>query len=371
MLKRAMDSTEKILFHKEWLKNWKKDPFSVYPIYIEIATAGYCNHRCIFCAFDYLGYKKVKINPQILKERVSEMANLGVKAIQYAGEGEPLLHPDMVEIVVHTKNAGIEVAMLTNGVLLTKKFVDKALPTFSWFQVSLDAATAETHAKLHRAPLGHFTRILKNLDYAVKARNKRKLFCEIGVQMLLLPQNFHEAVHLAQILKNMGADYFTIKPYSHHPLSAHNREEIIENGFKYINLLNLEEEVKKIAGDKIGVDFRKTAMNEIETERSYDRCYATPTAWAYICANGDVYACSAYLGDERFLVGNINEQTFQEIWRGEKRKKLLEDMENYDAKKNCRRICRMNRTNITLFALRRREKTKIKRGSKPGRINFI
>ena len=64
--KRAMDSDKKILFHKKWLEKWQRDSFSVFPIYMEISPAGYCNHRCKFCAFDYLGYGKDKLDKNLV-----------------------------------------------------------------------------------------------------------------------------------------------------------------------------------------------------------------------------------------------------------------------------------------------------------------
>lgn len=362
--KRGMDSTEKILHHRDWLAKWIADPFSAFPIYVEITPASGCNHRCVFCAFDYLGYKKIKLPADILKERISEMAELGVKAVQYAGEGEPLLHPNMADIMVHTEKVGIEFSMLTNGVLLNKRFVDKALDSLSWFQVSLDAVTTKTHAKIHRTDEKDFGKIIKNLEYAVKFKKTNNLSCEIGVQQMLLPSNIHEAVTLARLLRNIGVDYFTLKPYSHHLLSEHSKEDVLGKDFSYKNLSYLEEKIKRVVGDKIDIDFRKTALDEIETERDYNRCFAVPTVWAYICADGAVYSCSAFLGDERFLLGNIKKQTFQEIWQGEKRKKHLEMMKDFDVCGNCRRICRENMTNKTLNLFN-------VIGPKPHRVNFI
>ncbi len=370
---RQMDSQEKILFHGEWLKKWQKDPFSVYPIYAEIAPVGYCNHRCIFCNFDFWGYRKIKLSSQILKERITEMATLGMKAIQYAGEGEPLLHRDMADIAIYTKNSGIEVAMLTNGVLLTKKFIDKALEAFSWFQVSLDAVTAETHAKIHNASPLHFPRIIKNLTYAVERKNQEHLSCDIGVQMVLLPMNYHEAVPLVHLLKKIGVDYLTVKPYSHHSFRLHKKEEILGENFDYSKLFYLEDELKKAAGFEIDIDFRKTYMNELQMERSYSRCLAVPMAWVYVCADGSVYGCSGFLGDKRFLLGNINGKTFEEIWFGEKRKRQIEMMKDFDVKQYCREGCRMKMINKTLLQIQSGEllnDVKIS-GKIPRRVNFI
>ncbi len=351
---RKMDSAEKILYHKDWLNKWHKDPFSVFPIYIEITPAGFCNHRCIFCNFDFLGYKKITLPSRILKERVGEMASIGVKAIQYAGEGEPLLHPDMADIAIHTRNAGIEISMLTNGVFLTKKFVDKALSAFSWFQVSLDAATSATHAKIHQTSEKDFGKIIKNLENAVKVKNKNNFSCDIGVQMVFLPLNYHEAVPLTHLLKKVGIDYLTIKPYSHHSFRLGKKEDILGD-FDYSRLFDLENELKEAAGHAMDVDFRKTYMAELQTGRSYDRCLSVPMTWAYISADGAVYSCSGFLGDERFLLGNINEQTFEQIWFGEKRKQQIEMMKDFNAKKYCREGCRMKMTNKALLQIKNNE----------------
>ena len=366
--KRAMDSDKKILFHKKWLEKWQRDPFSVFPLYMEISPVGYCNHRCKFCAFDYLKYKKTRLSREMLVKVITEMAGCGVKAIQFAGEGEPLLSPDLAEAMETASYAGVEISMLTNGVLLNQCFVDRALKTMKWFQVSIDAGNRLTYAKIHRASPKDFNKVLNNLRYAVSFRNEKKMSCEIGAQMILLPENYMEAVSLTKTLIDVGVDYLTIKPYSHHPSSAHSDLVSGHRSF-YKEVAYLEEKVKKVAKGFMEIDFRKVAMSEVETERAYDRCYSTPTAWGYITAEGDLYSCSAFLGDERFLLGNIKEQSFEEIWMGEKRKTHLNFMEGYDVKKNCRRVCRMNRSNNTLFRLKKGEK--IQAGKMPGRVNFI
>jgi radical SAM protein with 4Fe4S-binding SPASM domain len=63
--------------------------------------------------------------------------------------------------------------------------------------------------------------------------------------------------------------------------------------------------------------------------------------------NGDVYSCSVFLGNKKFVLGNINYDRFDEIWEGEKRKT------NWLAVKkmpigNCRINCRMDKVNAYL-----------------------
>ena len=50
-----MDS-HKLIFHPERICAWLNGE-KIYPIEVEIAPSGACNHRCVFCALDYIGYK--------------------------------------------------------------------------------------------------------------------------------------------------------------------------------------------------------------------------------------------------------------------------------------------------------------------------
>jgi cyclic pyranopterin phosphate synthase len=102
--------SHKLLFHPQRVAEWL-DRGDVYPIYLEISPSGACNHRCVFCGLDYMGYKPVYLDSGLLRERLTEMGRLGVRSIMYAGEGEPLLHRDIAGIVEHTRGSGIDAAM--------------------------------------------------------------------------------------------------------------------------------------------------------------------------------------------------------------------------------------------------------------------
>ena len=47
--------SHKLMFHVDTVNKWLKGE-KFYPIYVEVGPSGACNHRCIFCALDYLGY---------------------------------------------------------------------------------------------------------------------------------------------------------------------------------------------------------------------------------------------------------------------------------------------------------------------------
>ncbi len=177
------------------------------------------------------------------------------------------------------------------------------------------------------------------------------------MQIILLPENAGEVTGLARIAKDAGADYLVVKPYSQHLKSVTNQY----SNFKYTDYYRLEDELKKISDKRFKVIFRIRTMAKLEEEeRAYERCLALPF-WSYIDSTGGVWGCSAHLSDERFLFGDINKNTFEEIWTGEKRKKTMEFVREQLDTRECRVNCRMDDINRFLQDL----------VTPPAHVNFI
>ena len=300
--------------------DWEKAK-EIYPIYVEVSPVGACNHRCTFCAVDYIGYQSRQLTTTVYVDAIREMIYLGLKSVMFAGEGEPLLHKNINKMVSATLALGADVSFTTNGTLLNK--LDMA--GVSWVKVSLNAGTRETYAKVHRTKEKDWDTVWANLKDAVA----RKGDCTLGVQMVLLPENEHEAPLLQARCNDAGVDYLVLKPYSQHKSSITHEYE----GWK----------PNVVLPESPGTVVRKESIET--TEIPYDKCHATPYLWAYIMATGDVYSCSAYLLDERFRLGNINTQNFLDIWQGDLRRANWEYVRKELDIRDCRVNCRMDKSN--------------------------
>lgn len=353
--------SNKIDFHPDRIKqfieagsNWELAK-KIYPIYVEVTPSGACNHRCTFCAVDYIGYKTRFLDEAVLGERLAEMAESGVKSVMYAGEGEPLLHKQIGKIIAFTKGVGIDAAITTNATCLTESLATRVVPHATWIKASINAGTADSYAEIHQTNANQFEMAWRNMGVAARIRNGLGLNPvehTLGAQMVLLPENAEEAVAFAQRAKNEGLDYAIIKPYSQHNMSLTRRYE----GTRYEEYLTMKDELESLNSDVFHVVFRDTTMAELNQPRQvYDKCQSTPHFWAYIMGNGDVYGCSAYLEDQRFCYGNIYEQTFREIWEGERRRENFAYVNDGLDISECRRNCRMHKVNERLWEIKQEQ----------------
>ncbi|WP_457749353.1 radical SAM protein [Sulfurimonas sp.] len=352
--KYAIDS-HKLLYHpvevSKWYEaegDWEKQK-NIYPIYVEITPIGSCNHRCTFCSVDYIGYKSIKQDEEVLKKTIREMAKLGVKSIMFAGEGEPTLYKPLPEVLDVCKEIGIDTSLTTNAVVMDEQSIENYLKNCTWIKVSINAGDRETYASIHQTKAADFDRVIENLTLASKLKKEKGYSCTIGSQMLLLPENVNSTLLLAQKMKDAGVDYLVIKPYTQSLYGTSRKYE----GLTYENMMHLEKELKKIETPEFSIVFRANTMKKLEEEEQpYKKCYSTPYFWSYIMADGAVYGCSAYLGNENFAYGNINKQSFEEIWKSQSRKDGISFVENDLDISMCRKNCRMDEVNRYLWKLK-------------------
>jgi MoaA/NifB/PqqE/SkfB family radical SAM enzyme len=87
-----------------------------HPVMAHIIPIRRCNLACKYCN-EYDDFSK-PIPLETMKRRVDDLARLGTTIVTLSG-GEPLLHPDLDEIIAHMRKYPIIVGMITNGYLLT------------------------------------------------------------------------------------------------------------------------------------------------------------------------------------------------------------------------------------------------------------
>lgn len=342
-MKKVHVDNHKLMYHPERTKEWleKKD---CYPLYIEIGPTDKCNHNCVFCALDYLKCAAKDIDTEVMLRNLKDMAEHGVKSVMFGGEGEPLLHKDICLFTNKAREYGLDVSFTTNGIFFDKSKIEKCLKDISWIKFSIDSGTPENYAEVHGTSIEDFEKLMNNIKDAVEYKKQNNLSTTIGTQCLIIPQSINTIERLAERLKEIGVDYLILKPYSKHPFSIN---EFVINPEEY-NLL--EEKLKKYNSEDFKIIFRRATIERMELERDYSECHGT-SFMALIDAQGNVIPCNLFYNNPNFTYGNLNENSFSEIWTGEKRKQVLDRLREKGISE-CRNGCRLDATNRYLERLR-------------------
>jgi GTP 3',8-cyclase len=335
MADREIDG-HKLHLHPGRVAEWETEG-DCSPIKMEIGVTDSCNHRCTFCALDSFIGDSSRLSPEVLTPALWEMSQGGVRTVYFAGEGEPLCHPNLPEFAREAHEAGMGVALSTNGSLFTPKKAELILPHLSWMRFSVDAGTAETHAKLHGTNEKDFGRVINNIEHAARINQENGYGVDIGTQAVLLPENQDEMIELAKIIEGTGAHTLQIKPYSQHPLSGNSNASPLEA------FSDLKKGLEGISREGFDVVVRTGTVERIVEGRDYDACHGTSFS-ALLTAKGDIIPCNIFYGNPGFSYGNLNKQGFSEIWTGEKREEVITKLKE-SLPDNCREACPLDRIN--------------------------
>jgi MoaA/NifB/PqqE/SkfB family radical SAM enzyme len=92
-----------------------------HPVLVHLIPIRRCNLSCAYCN-EYDAVSK-PVATGVMIERVDRLASFGTTIMTLSG-GEPLLHPELEEIIRRIRSHGILAGMITNGYLLTPQRID-------------------------------------------------------------------------------------------------------------------------------------------------------------------------------------------------------------------------------------------------------
>lgn len=132
------------------------------PLQCSLYLTDKCNLDCSYCT----EYDNSKAHPKLedLKLWIRKIRDLGTMRISLVG-GEPLMHPNVVEIVRFCRELGFATSLTTNGFLLTRKLLQELEEAgLQVMQISVDRMTPSPVTKKS------FKTILPKLDYFTESK---------------------------------------------------------------------------------------------------------------------------------------------------------------------------------------------------------
>jgi len=146
-------------------------------LFVEVTNR--CNERCIHCYADSSPERDDMLPAELVRKGIDEAFRLGRPYIQFTG-GDPLIHPDLVELVSHAhKKQGPGIEIYTNGLLLHAPLLAALAPFAPRFCFSLYSCDAAVHDAITLVP-GSLSRTLA----AIRRTQERGLEVRIGIALM-------------------------------------------------------------------------------------------------------------------------------------------------------------------------------------------
>jgi MoaA/NifB/PqqE/SkfB family radical SAM enzyme len=328
------------------------------PTHLQLILSDLCNQDCAFCAYRMTGYAsnqlfavidtrsgKVNNNPNRMiptakaLEILADCRDVGVKAVQFTGGGEPTVHPDHCDLIQQCLDFGLDVALVTNGVKLGARLASILLRG-TWVRISIDAAHADTYGAIRRVSPQAYGRVLSNVQRLVELRDTARSSLVIGIGFVVTRDNWAEVIAAGRIARDLGVDSFRISA-----VFQPDNEEYF-SGFRAAAAdLCLEAESLSTERFQVVNMFRDRLADLQQGPPDYVRC-AYQHFTTYIGADLNVYRCCNTAYNERGLIGSIVDRPFRELWESEAKRR---DFEAFDAR-GCER-CQFNAKNREMNAL--------------------
>lgn len=183
-LKRSRGKRIAYLANRWQWNRWPLKKVPSFPLNVDIEVSSKCQIACDHCFRQYMDIREDQyMDLDLYKKIVRECGEGGLFTLKFSMRGEPLMHPDIVEMVAYAKQQGIrEVWINTNGGTLTEKLAEGLMKAkVDWITVSFDGLR-EVYESVRR-PLKYDTQI-ERLRLLRKMRDLYNPNCVLNVQSL-------------------------------------------------------------------------------------------------------------------------------------------------------------------------------------------
>lgn len=298
------------------------------PLYAQISICDACDHRCIMCPYhpptearapeEWFGGSQPGLMARATFERtVRDLASLGTRRIDLVGRGEPLLHPEVVEMVRHARERGLETTITTNGsrldAAMAEGLVDAGL---SSLRVSVDAARPATYATVHVGETpGSLPRLVGRIaHFAACRRRPGRRRPRITVSFTIGRENADELGEMIDLAVRAGADAAFFQHVL--PMTERARAMALDGGtWRHMttDLLPRLQTRAVAAGLETNLaEFRSSPPTPRDEGTTPTRCYVGYYFTAVLASGAVVPCCQT-----QAPLGRVGPSGFSEIWRGE------------------------------------------------------
>lgn len=271
-----------------------------------IEVTNICNQRCAMCPWYSLMKRKTEMMSYEQFEKIFKKIKKHAEAISFYLMGEPFLNRDIFKMIKLCKDNGVLTNISSNGMLIgevAEQILDSGL---DFLQITLDGFSAETHEKYRVG--SRFETVKEGIIKISGERKKRGLTSpRLTIQTLIFKFNEKEIPEIEKFARECGIDQYCLKS-PHMGRNSETKGDLAEI------FLSEDDKYKEF-----------NRMENLGDKKYYkNKNFCPQFSNGVITVSGDVVPC-CFVYDNEVVFGNIFNEDFETLWRGEKRKQFITD----------------------------------------------
>jgi len=282
-----------------------------------------CNTNCTHCWVHTPGVKHGKefldtsFPMERFKKMIDDAADLKVETIILQGDGEPLLHPNSLEMLRYARNKGLDVRFFTNGILLNEKIAREVVKIgVKEIYCSFPAGSRETYKTINPIQKPEtYDKVVENLKRIMEIKKEAGVNDpRVIVTHVIHTQNHHELVKMAKddvYEKVDAARFYLIR------LDVMNDFLKLKPGEADF----IKEQIPQVESilKKGGVEFVDNIKFQLENYDVKDGSWCQDTFLKKGCTIGFFFNLVPAKGDVSFCchlrtVGDLSKDSYKDIW---------------------------------------------------------
>lgn len=324
-------------------------------VYIEVTNK--CNLTCSTCMRNVWDVQYGRMEMGMFEKILGSLAGMDEKPeFFFGGYGEPLSHPNILDMIERAKDAGHHVSLITNGILLTGDIARRLIELrLDMIWVSLDGASPECYTDVRLGDslpliLENLAR-LRDLKFTRFGISNWSGYPRLGIAFVAMQRNIQDLSEVIHLGSRLGAVEFSVSN-----VLAHNAELLKENLYMHsldmvpgqeirplvhMPLLDIQPKTMQALADLLK-DMNQLELTGSLLNRNIDQCPFVERGSVSVRWDGMVSPCLSllyththFLGDRErtsreFFVGDVQEKDLSQIWNETSYRELRKRLQDFD-----------------------------------------
>ena len=317
------------------------------PKVLYIETTNRCNLKCRGCILYRGSWEPARdISLAELVTITDQLAEL--EQVYLHGIGEPLLNPELPEIISHLKGRRVYVLFNSNGILLNRQRQQDLINAgLDELRISLDAASAKGYKIIRDS--NKFGQIVENLKSFLWLQKQQQIALpKLSLWFLGTRENIAELPGFIELAAEIGVEEIYLQRLVYFQDdegygAARATQTLQKPADGSSEVIQASQELAVKLGIRFNASGRsdpvESLQGEAEGKRPWSRCYR-PLTLMYITANGNVLPCCispfSTVDYASIILGNIYDNSLEEIWTGSKYETFRKQHQTATPPKCCR-----------------------------------